>query len=166
MFNNKDEAAFARWVEDYQAFLYRAAWALTGERGAAQDLVQETFALAWRARGQLRDSGAVQAWLYRILRREAAHRWRDLEPWDAWDDDACHAVPDVSAQIDARIDLLDALQALTPLHREILVLFYLADMTYDDIALALGIPGGTVMSRLNRARRALRYLMEEGGQLK
>ena len=49
-----DKTHFAEWVKQYQSFLYRAAWALSGERGAAQDLVQETFALAWRARKQLR----------------------------------------------------------------------------------------------------------------
>jgi len=159
---DKDKTDFARWVEGYQAFLYRAAWALTGERGAAQDLVQETFALAWRSRKQLRDSGAVQAWLYRILRREAARQWRGREPWDEWDDTICDEVADEKAAVDARIDLLDALQALSPMHREILVLFYLADMSYEDMALAMGIPGGTVMSRLNRARTALRRLMEGG----
>lgn len=160
MFEDKDKTDFAQWVGSYQAFLYRAAWALTGERGAAQDLVQETFALAWRARKQLRDHGAVQAWLYRILRREAIRQWRDREPWDEWDETVCDEVADEKAVVDARSDLLDALQALTPVHREILVLFYLADMTYEDMALAMGIPGGTVMSRLNRARSALRRLME------
>lgn len=164
MFGNKSAKDFARWVEDYQAFLYRAAWALTGERGAAQDLVQETFALAWRARRQLRDCGAVQSWLYRILRREAARQWRDREPWDEWDDTICEKVADEKAVVDARIELLDALQALAPIHREILVLFYLADMSYEDMALAMGIPSGTVMSRLNRARNALRRLVE-GSQL-
>lgn len=160
MLDNKNEKDFARWVEDYQAFLYRAAWALTGERAAAQDLVQETFMLAWRARRQLRQADAVQAWLYRILRREAARRWREREPWDAWDETTCAEVSDDRAFVDARIDLLDALQALTPMNREILVLYYLADMRYEDMALAMGIPTGTVMSRLNRARNALRRLLE------
>jgi RNA polymerase sigma-70 factor (ECF subfamily) len=158
-----NETGFARWVEDHQAFLYRAAWALTGERGAAQDLVQETFALAWRGRKQLRADGSVQAWLYRILRREAARLWRTREPWDPWDDAICEEVADERNRADARVDLLDALQALTPMHREILVLFYLADMSYEDMALAMGIPSGTVMSRLNRARSALRRLMDVGG---
>lgn len=155
-----NETEFAQWVAQYQAFLYRAAWALTGERGASQDLVQETFTLAWRARKQLRNGGAAQAWLYRILRREAIRQWRAREPWDAWDDTACDDAPGEQAAVDLRIDLLDALQALTPLHREILVLFYLEDMRYEDMALALDIPPGTVMSRLNRARSALRRIME------
>lgn len=164
MFDKKSEKDFARWVEDYQAFLYRAAWALTGERAAAQDLVQETFALAWRARAQLRRSDAAQAWLYRILRREAARQWRGRAPWVEWDDAACVEVVDERAAVDARIDLLDALQALTPMNREMLILFYLADMSYEDMAVAMGIPGGTVMSRLSRARAALRRLLEGGDE--
>lgn len=158
-----DRTRFSEWVRLHQSFLYRAAWALSGERSAAQDLVQETFALAWRARRQLRDGVAVQAWLYQILRREAMRVWRERQPWDAWDDAHCEGVAGGFDQVDLRIDLLNALQALNPLHREILVPFYLADMNYEQLALALDIPLGTVMSRLSRARRALRLLLEEEG---
>ncbi|MDR3392007.1 MAG: sigma-70 family RNA polymerase sigma factor [Sulfuriferula sp.] len=157
-----DRTCFAEWVRLHQPFLYRAAWALSGERGAAQDLVQETFALAWRARKQLREGVAVQAWLYQILRREAMRVWRERQPWEAWDDAHCDGVAGGFDQVDLRIDLLKALQALSPLHREILVPFYLADMNYEQLALAMDIPVGTVMSRLSRARSALRQLLEEG----
>lgn len=156
-----DKTRFAEWVKQYQSFLYRAAWALSGERGAAQDLVQETFVLAWRARKQLREGVAVQAWLYQILRREAMRVWREREPWEVWDDAHCEGVADDRVQVDLRIDLLNAIQALNPVHREILVPFYLADMSYEQLAAAMNIPVGTVMSRLSRARRALRQLLEE-----
>lgn len=157
---NRDGQRFSEWVRQYQGFLYRAAWALTGERGAAQDLVQETFAIAWRARKQLRAEEAVQAWLYRILRREAARQWRLKEPWQAWCDVECEAAAAPGASPEDRIDLLDALQALSPMHREILVLFYLSDLSYEQLASAIDIPVGTVMSRLNRARAALRQSLE------
>lgn len=157
-----DRTRFAEWVRLYQAFLYRAAWALSGERATAQDLVQETFALAWRARRQLRDDKTVQAWLYKILRREALRLWRERQPWEPWDEAACECIADCQGQIELRIDLLNALQALSPLHREILVPFYLADMSYEQLAWSLDIPPGTVMSRLSRARQALRQLMEAG----
>ena len=159
--NDRDQAQFAQWVRDYRGYLYRAAWALTGERAAAQDLVQETLAIAWRARRQLRDGNAVRAWLYRILRREAMRIWREREAAGGWDDAECENVQDSSPDPAARLDLVDALQRLSPLHREILVLFYLVDMSYADLAQALDIPEGTVMSRLNRARDALRLLLGE-----
>ncbi len=161
---SSDKSLFAGWVEQHQSFLYRAAWALSGDRGTAQDLVQETFALAWRARKQLREGVAVQSWLYQILRREAMRIWRERQPWLVWDDERCEGVADDCDQVDLRIDLLNALQALHPLHREILVPFYLADMSYAQLALAMDIPVGTVMSRLSRARSALRKLLEEEEQ--
>ena len=157
----RDGKRFAEWVHKFQPFLYRAAWALLGERGAAQDLVQETFTIAWRARKQLRESGAVQSWLYRILRREASRYWRQQEPWEEWQDGVCEAVPEALTARDEQVEVLDALQTLSPLHREILALFYLADMSYDELAIALEIPAGTVMSRLNRARSALRRALGE-----
>jgi RNA polymerase sigma-70 factor (ECF subfamily) len=159
---NRDKKIFDDWVRTYRSFLYRAAWALTRERGAAQDIVQETFTLAWRARKQLREEVTVQAWLYRILRREAFRSLRQQEPWVEWDDEVCGEVAGTPDMIDLRIDLLDALQSVTPLHREMLVLYYLADMSYEELALAVEVPVGTVMSRLNRARSALRTVMMEG----
>lgn len=159
--NDRDRAQFAQWVQEHRSYLYRVAWALTGERAAAQDLVQETLTIAWRARRQLRDAGSVQGWLYRILRREAGHVWRAREAAGEWDDVECEDVPDHAPDAAARLDVVDALQRLSPLHREVLVLFYLADVSYADMAQALDIPEGTVMSRLNRAREALRLLLGE-----
>lgn len=154
-----DETSFEHWVRQYQAFLYRAAWALTGERALAQDLVQETFTQAWRARAQLRQPAAVQGWLYRILCRAALRQRR--EPWAPWDEaDCAGAVAELPA-LDARIDLVRALQRIAPAHREILVLHYLTDLDYAQLAAALDIPAGTVMSRLNRARHALRRALGE-----
>jgi RNA polymerase sigma-70 factor (ECF subfamily) len=158
---DRDSRRFAEWVQQFQPFLYRAAWALIGERGAAQDLVQETFTIAWRARHQLRESGAAQAWLYRILRREAIRYWREQEPWEEWQDEICEAVPGNIVATDGQLDVLEALQTLSLPHREVLTLFYLADMSYDQLGFALEIPAGTVMSRLNRARSALRRALEE-----
>lgn len=160
--DDRDQAQFAQWVRNYRGYLFRAAWALSGERAAAQDLVQETLAIAWRARHQLRDVDAVHGWLYRILRREAGRVWRAREAAGEWDDVECESVPDRSPDAAARLDVVDALQRLSPLHREVLVLFYLADVSYAEMAQALDIPEGTVMSRLNRAREALRLLLGEG----
>jgi RNA polymerase sigma-70 factor (ECF subfamily) len=161
---DRDKARFDGWVHKYRSFLYRAAWALTREQSSAQDVVQETFSLAWRARKTLREETAVQAWLYKILRREALRYLSAREPWCEWTDSICEEVAGTSETIDLRIDLLGALQAINPFHREILVLFYLSDMGYAELALAMEIPVGTVMSRLNRARNALRQALGEGDQ--
>jgi RNA polymerase sigma-70 factor (ECF subfamily) len=149
---DRDSRRFAEWVKQFQPFLFRAAWALLGERSAAQDLVQDTFTIA---------CGAVQAWLYRIMRHQAIRHWREQEPWDEWQDEICEAVPGNIVATDEQLDVLEALQKLNMAHREVLTLFYLADMSYEQLAIALEIPEGTVMSRLNRARSALRRALEE-----
>lgn len=158
---DRDSRRFAEWVKQFQPFLFRAAWTLLGERSAAQDLVQETFAIAWRARHQLRESDAARAWLYQILRREAIRYWREQEPWEEWHDEICEAVPGNIVATDEQLEVLEALQKLSLPHREVLTLFYLTDMSYEQLAIALEIPEGTVMSRLNRARSALRLALEE-----
>ena len=158
---NRDAKRFASWVKTHRAFLARAAWTLTGDKAAAQDLVQDTFALAWRHRATLRDEGAVQAWLYRILRREAVRHWEKRPPWDEWQEEFAETVACAAESEDLRIDLLRALQTLSEPHREILVLFYLSDMSYEELAYSLDIAPGTVMSRLNRARAALKARLGE-----
>lgn len=156
------ECTFNRWVQEHYRFLLRAGWALTGSRHIAEELVQDTFELAWRHQDQLRNVASVKAWLYQILRREALQHFRagpSAVSWEDEHDDLLHTDP---AALDLRIDLLRALQQLSAAQREILVLFYLQDMSYRDMADALEIPSGTVMSRLARARTALQKLMKGG----
>ncbi len=160
MFQAK-ERAFNQWVQEHYRFLLRAAWALTGSRHIAEDLVQDTYELAWRYQTQLRKEASARAWLYRILRREALQHGRSgaagSVPWEDQHDDLQQDNP---AGLDLRIDMLRALQQLSAAHREMLVLFYLQDMSYQEMANALEIAPGTVMSRLARARTELQKLMK------
>lgn len=160
MFQAK-ERAFNQWVQEHYRFLLRAGWALTGSRHIAEELVQDTFELAWRYQAQLSKAASARAWLYQILRREALQHGRTgpglSVPWEDEHDDWQQS--DL-ASLDLRIDMLRALQQLSAAHREMLVLFYLQDMSYQDMANALEIPPGTVMSRLARARAELQKLMK------
>lgn len=152
------ESRFNRWVKDHYAFLFRAAWALIGSRSEAEELVQDTFGLAWRHFDQLRKQEMPRAWLYRILRHECLRHIQartDTVSWDVAYDNLLYLNEDV----ERRLELMQALQRLTPIHREILVLYYLQDVSYDEVAVALEIAPGTVMSRLSRARNELRQLM-------
>lgn len=157
MFSTR-ERRFNGWVREHYSLLFRAAWALTGSKEQAEELTQDTFELAWRHQDQLREAASVRAWLYKILRREAVRHIRsraDSVPWDdSLDGRQCRDA------LETRIDLVRALQRLTPAHREIAVLFYVEDMDYRELASALEIPQGTVMSRLARARAELQKLME------
>ncbi|MEF7616670.1 RNA polymerase sigma factor [Aquincola sp. MAHUQ-54] len=150
------ESRYNQWVREHYRFLLRSAWALTGSRATAEDVVQDCFANAWKHRAQLRQAGQARAWLFQIMRRSA---FRYLEPGPVpADDDAPEAqAPDSGA--DDRLDVIRALGRIAPIHREVLVLYYFDDMPTAQMAEALEVAPGTVLSRLQRARQALRAAM-------
>jgi RNA polymerase sigma factor (sigma-70 family) len=164
MFGSR-ERLYNGWVRDHYRFLMRSAWALTGSRATAEEVVQDCFELAWRHMHQLRDRSLARPWLFQILRREAFRHLTPasagrLEPYDEADDD--RPGRDAIADTEQRMDILGAMQKLAPIHREVLTLFYFEDMPVAEMALGLDVAPGTVLSRLNRARDALRRLMQTG----
>ncbi|MEO7953718.1 MAG: RNA polymerase sigma factor [Polaromonas sp.] len=153
------ESRYNQWVREHYRFLLRSAWGLTGSRAVAEDVVQDCFTSAWRYRSQLRDTTLARAWLFRIMRR---HALRHLVPASqSLDSSAYHsaepAAPD--AGLDDQLDVVKALGRIAPIHREVLVLFYFDDMPTTQMAEALDIAPGTVLSRLARARDALKVAM-------
>lgn len=158
MFGSR-ERLYNSWVTDHYRFLFRSAWALTGNRVVAEEVVQDCFEIAWRRMDQLRDKSSARAWLFQVLRREAL---RNLGPAvELYDESADEREGnDAVAVLEQRLDILSALQALPAIHREVLTLFYFEDMPVSEMAIALEIAPGTVLSRLNRAREGLRYRME------
>lgn len=162
MFGSR-ERLYNAWVREHYRFLFRSAWALTGNRAVAEEVVQDCFELAWRHMDQLRDRNLARPWLFRILRREALRNLVPatgafLEPYDETLDE--RPGKDSVGVAEQRMDILAALQALPAIHREVLTLFYFEDMPVDDMALALDVAPGTVLSRLHRARAALRSRMQ------
>jgi len=153
------EARYNQWVREHYRFLLRSAWALTGSRVVAEDVVQDCFTLAWKNRAQLRDPALARAWLFRIMRRCALRYFSPAHtvPLQLDDDGELthdHAADDT--RLDDRLDIVKALGRLAPIHREVLVLFYFDDMPTAQMAEALDIAPGTVLSRLARARDALK----------
>lgn len=154
------ESRYQQWVDEHYRFLMRSAWALAGSRALAEDVVQDTYALAWRHRKQLRDPDLARAWLFQIMRRQLL---RHCAPEPTQTLEGCEDAYRVQApepDRDQRMDVLAALGRLAPLHREVLVLFYFDDMSTAEMAEALEIAPGTVLSRLARAREALRLVLE------
>lgn len=153
------EARYNEWVRDHYRFLMRSAWALTGSRAVAEDVVQDCYTNAWKCREQLRDASLVRPWLFQIMRRSI---FRHLPPCtqslDDSDEEQWGAAPD--AGIDNRLDVVKALNLIAPIHREVLVLHYFDDMPTAQIAEALEIAPGTVLSRLARAREALKNALD------
>lgn len=140
--------------------LYGYALALTRDDEEARDLVQEGALKALAAARVPPDETAFRVWLFRILRNAWIDRTRRRHVVTADLDEADRAVPDGDwARIhEERINLI-AVQAafgrLTPPQREIIALIDIAGLKYDEAGDALGIPRGTVMSRISRARQAL-----------
>ena len=155
------ESRYNQWVREHYRFLMRSAWALTGSQAIAEDVVQDCFTSAWKYRSQLRQPELARAWLFQIMRR---HALRHLMPgtgfYESYNEgDHAHdpAAPD--AGLDDQLDVVKALTRIAPIHREALVLFYFDDMPTAQMAEALDIAPGTVLSRLARARDALKQAM-------
>ena len=149
------ESRYNQWVREHYRFLLRSAWALTGSRAVAEDVVQDCFTSAWKHRKQLRDASLARAWLFQIMRR---HALRHIAPQpQSLDDDPEQATPDDGlGGLDDQLDVVKALARIAPIHREVLVLFYFDDMPTAQMAEALDVAPGTVLSRLARAREALK----------
>lgn len=142
--------------------LRRYARALAGDRADADDLVQDTVERGWAQLAAWQPGSDMRAWLFSIMHNVRIDQGRRRKvPTELLDDDTPQpAAPErASAGLELR-DVDAALRLLPEEHREILLLVGLEEMRYEDVALTLGLPVGTVMSRLSRAREKLRVLME------
>jgi RNA polymerase sigma-70 factor, ECF subfamily len=156
--------------------LHAAALRLTRNRADADDLVQDAILRAWRSLGSFRRGTRFHSWLFRILHNAFLNRVRHenqapeaqdpgtLDPEDrsgaAPGLRALGELPDVADRhFDDRVK--SAVDALPEVYRAPFVLFSLGELTYDEIAAALEVPVGTVMSRLFRARAQLRDRLAE-----
>ena len=141
--------------------LRRYARALTGDAWAADDLVQDTLERACRKWLLWRGGSNLRAWLFTLMHNLYLNQRRGLVPVQALDVDALAAIADApDASHETAMDLDRCLQRLPADQRAVLLLVTLEDMAYADVARVLGIPEGTVMSRLSRARARMRELME------
>ncbi|MEO7008645.1 MAG: RNA polymerase sigma factor [Caldimonas sp.] len=140
----------------------RYARALAGQRDDADDLVQDTLERAWTRLHMWRGVADMRAWLFGIMHNLHADGVRRPRVQTVTLDDTTPEPPVAPAQGErlALLDLQAALDALPIEQKEVLLLVGLEDMSYADAAATLGIPIGTVMSRLARGRERLRNLME------
>jgi len=149
-----------RAIVDLIPRLRRYARALVGDRATADDLVQDTLERAWVKFHLYRDGTDLRAWLFTVMHNVHVNRIRATRSTDPLDDE----LPEMAqrgTQGDALIvrDLDRAVVRLPDEQREVLLLVALEDMSYEEVARALGIPIGTVMSRLSRAREKMRAMM-------
>lgn len=144
--------------------LRRYARALTGARESADDLVQDTLERAWQKLDSWKRGSDMRPWLFAIMHNLHADQRRQPALVTVELEQAAHAAaPQSLAEQGMALDLEAALQLLPAEQREVLLLVVLEEMRYEEVAATLGIPTGTVMSRLSRARERLRQWMEGPG---
>jgi RNA polymerase sigma-70 factor, ECF subfamily len=150
--------------------LRRYARVLTGDSNRADDLVQDTLARAWEKRGLWQPGSNLRAWLFTIMHNVHANQFsirrRELaeSSLDADDGPAAGWEIPVRATQSDHIELVEVLMHIRRLpteQREVLMLAAVEELRYDEIARIQGIPIGTVMSRLSRAREKLRRMMAQ-----
>jgi RNA polymerase sigma-70 factor (ECF subfamily) len=156
-----DEAAFRELVNRQSRYLYGIAYSMSGNAADAEDLVQETFVAVLNS--AFRGESAVRTWLVQILVRRAAMLRRSRKRRSTWvqrdaatDNAAVAPRTSGTAGAEAKLDLAVMLERLSPEHRQVIVLREIEGLSYEEIADALGVPRGTVESRLHRARADLR----------
>ncbi|MBI3886748.1 MAG: RNA polymerase sigma factor [Opitutae bacterium] len=152
---------FTQLVDAHYVPLYRFALSLTKSTSDACDLTQQTFFIWARKGEQLRDAAKAKSWLFTTLYREFLRGRRRAEHVMALEDlgpvDADPPAPEVDlvTGLDAGL-VVEALQEVDEVYRAPLTLFYMEELSYREIADALEVPIGTVMSRLSRGKAQLR----------
>jgi len=164
-----NDRAFRELVDRHSDSLFRLAQWLCGNRADAEDVLQETFTGAFKGMSRFAGRASVKTWLTQILIRQASKirqrrgRMRITAPPDpSGGGSGGSGEPSVGSKtttIDQQIDLATMIQQLPEDHRQVVLLREVEGMSYDEIAQTLGIPRGTVESRIHRARAGLRKLL-------
>lgn len=163
-----DAEAFRQLVEAYQTPAYRLAARMCGP-DSAEDVTQEAFLAAWRALPEFRGDCRFSTWLYRLvsnaaidfLRREKKHRdTGDVDDLEL--PDGGPSPQEQAERSDTRDAVRRALDRLSPEHRQVLLLRFMQELDYGEIARALDVSEGTVKSRINRAKSKLREVLAAG----
>lgn len=158
-----DTTAFDLLYERYSGYVYNTCLGMLGDPDDARDAMQETFVQVYRSLSGFRGQSAFCTWVYRIainkcldmVRRKPRHR---TEPLD-WFREAAAPTRDHTIEQKVRQTIL----RLKPDQRAVLVLFHFQQLSYTEIAEALGCSLDLVRTRLHRARKAFREIYEDGG---
>jgi RNA polymerase sigma-70 factor (ECF subfamily) len=163
-----DRDALAAVYRRHGGALYAYLVHLVEDRSLAEEILQDTLVAAWKGAGSFEGRSSLLTWLVGIARRQAHNNGRrrvlpradvgELETVPAADPE-----PEDAALAQAtREELAAAMARLSPLHREVLVLAFVHGLSYEEMARTIGVPIGTIKSRLSNAKTALRGLLERG----
>lgn len=161
-----DREALAELYARYQRTLFSYLLQLTPDYGLAEEILQDTLVAVWKSASRFEGRSSVQTWLIGIARRQAHNTLRQRKFPLADETELAELVssePEPETLTLATLaynELADAFRQLAPLHREVLVLIFMQEFSYQETASILDVPVGTVKSRLSNARRALRALLD------
>ena len=158
-----DPTAFAELVDRFAPRLRYFLGKLLGEPDRVDDALQEVWLDVFQGLPRLAAPKAFRAWLFRIAHDRACRTLRKRHPDIPLSDESLLACcpEEPTFHSDEAVLVHAALDRLTPEHREVLVLRFLEDMSYEEIAGVVGCPLGTVRSRLHHARKTLRTLLDK-----
>jgi RNA polymerase sigma-70 factor, ECF subfamily len=171
------DANFEQIVRDNQAMVFRTLVRLTGSREHVEDLAQEVFLRLYRALAGFRGDSLLTTYLYRIIVNVAQDEWkrrrRDRpllsfsDEEEDWEERLSHPSPDAEqrlAEKQFRYSIEQELQQLSSIERNILVLYHQEELSYEQIALSLHLPIGTVRTHLHRGRKKIREALQRKEQ--
>ncbi len=154
-----DNEAFAQLVRKYSPDAYRTAFMVLRDRNEVEDVVQESFLTCYRKIKSFRMESSFKTWLYRIVVNRCYDRLRkrnrEIDVLNKMSINLKNVSDDISG-IESRLDLREVIKGLRPEHRLVLTLYYGMDFGVQKVADILGVPVGTVKSRLNSARNMVR----------
>jgi RNA polymerase sigma-70 factor (ECF subfamily) len=151
-------------VEQFYEALYKFAFGLAGSESDAADLTQDTYRVLLTKGDAIRDARKVKSWLFTTLyrqflgRRRHATRFPEM-PVDSAEWELPTIIPQYADALDGSL-VVAALQQLEEKYRAPLMLFYLEELSYKEMAEALGLPIGTIMSRMSRGKEILRRRLQ------
>lgn len=171
-----DQSAFRQLVDQTHGVVYRLALRMVGSSAEAEDVVQETYVRVWKGLGKIRDHRAALGWICKVTRNVSVDRIRHQKRRKAHSLDReigeglgplidTIASDDVGPEEAAaseqfRNAVRELVESLKEKHRTVLLLREVDGMSYEELSEALGVPVGTVESRLHRARKELAAKME------
>jgi RNA polymerase sigma-70 factor (ECF subfamily) len=173
-----DTDAFEALVSENQKKVYNLALKMTGNENDALDISQEAFIKAYTGLRNFRGESRFSVWLYRLtynlsidfIRKNQRNQVSSLTYIDDSGDYADYEIPDISYEPESEIEKRELREAISKgiaelpdKHREILVMREITGMSYEDIAVTLGLSEGTVKSRLSRARQGLVVILNKYG---
>lgn len=167
-----DADAFEQLVVSYRDQAFRLALRMCGSEADADEVAQEAFLSAWKALPNFRGESQFSTWLYQLtthaaidlMRREK----RQIAAADITEVSAADPAPSPQQQAEQseqREIVRDAILQLAPEQREVVVLRFMEELSYEEIGAVLKLPSGTVKSRLNRAKAQLKEILSKSGNL-